>query len=521
MAKSNTPVGAEAIPEAAIYCRVSTQEQFEEGVSLQAQENCCRSFCQRKGLKVRAVFVEKGESGRTTDRPALQGLLSHCSKNRNVISAIVVYKIDRLSRNKNAYFAMQVHLRKLGISIYSATEPLGDDSPIARLLEGILASVSEFESDLVSQRTAMSMEHARACGRIVHRPPIGYIMIKGDGDASRAVPDPERSWLVKLAFEMMATGTHTQQNVLEHITRLGLTTKRGAPLTIQSFRRMLFTRTYSGWVRVSDSKGYAHGTFEPLISDELYERVQLILRMRRTHPHSYERKSNDFPLRGFIICGYCGTLLTACWSKGRVHRYPYYKCRVSGCRFGNVRREILEKEFVRFLEKAKPSQQSWDTLIQMLRSTSIERRKDRERSIEKLCELKSGLIARRVKLREAFLYDSIIDREVYEEETERLSMKLLEVQLELEREEPLPEDIVDLAERAATVLYSCDLLWQLGSPDEKRELQRAILPEGIGYADREWVRTAGSTCPIDIYSAFWTQKERLATPTGFEPVLPA
>ncbi len=172
------------MPEvAAIYCRVSTAEQAQEGVSLEAQEACCRAFCQKNGIKVQGVFVERGESARTTNRPILQEMLTFCVRRRKLITKIVVYKIDRLSRNKNSYFAMQVYLRKYDISIKSATEPLGDDSPVGRLLEGILASVSEFESDLVSQRTKLSMQQARSSGRIVHKAPVGYMMQKTEGDA--------------------------------------------------------------------------------------------------------------------------------------------------------------------------------------------------------------------------------------------------------------------------------------------------------------------------------------------------
>lgn len=515
------PTSGSSKLHAVIYCRVSTDEQAEKGVSLPAQESCCRAYCQRKGLRLQKVFLERGESGRTTNRPALQKMLIYCTKNRKTLNSIVVYKIDRLSRNKNAYFALQVHLRKYGINICSATEPLGDDSPIARLLEGILASVSEFESDLVSQRTSLSMEYARASGRIVHRPPLGYMMIKDENDRSIAVLDPARSGLVRMAFEMMATGSYSQAKVLRDITVLGLTTNRGIPVTIQSFRRMLTTRTYAGWVRISERKGYVRGIFEPLVSDETFERVQLILRMRRIHPRKYVQARRDFPLIRFVRCGVCGTPLTACWSRGRSKKYPYYKCRSKGCGFGSVRKEKLEKQFIDLLEAIKPSRQSMDLVLHELKTNEEGRETKLEERTRELRTMATVLLEQKTKLRSAFIYDSVIDQDAYDEEMERISMQLLEIQLELDELDSRCEDISSIAQRASTLLQSCDLLWELGSPGEKRNLQNALLPCGIEYTGYKWVRTAASESDIDICSVFSAKRERLATPTGFEPVLPA
>ena len=507
---------------AVIYCRVSTIEQAEEGVSLAAQEKCCRAFCEKRHFHVSNVFIERGEPGRSTKRPLLQEMLTFCRHRRRTVDAIVVYKIDRLSRNKNSYFALQVHLRKYGINIMSATEPLDGDSPITRLMEGILASVSEFESDLISQRTSLSMEHARASGRIVHRPPLGYIKMKRKGTHSITVHDSERAPLMKIAFQMMASGKHTQTDILCHVTDLGLVTLKGAPLSTQSLRRMLENRTYAGWIRVSEEKGYVRSSFEPIVTDEVFKRVQVVLKRRRNHkPSRHKQHHPDFPLRGFVKCGKCGLPLTASWSKGKTKKYPYYRCRSSECSFGSIRKEVLEGEFLDLLKRLKPSREFISHLHDaIIGAVAVDKEKNRQKTQDSLDRIQL-LEANKGKLRQAFIYDSVIDKETYVEEMDRLAEGILEIQISLDNMDELRNNIRPIIQHAGSVLLECDDLWLNGSSQKKIKLQTALFPSAVLFTGTLWVRTPSNPDQVSIYDIFQTDKCRMATPTGIEPVLPA
>ena len=510
------------MPEAAvIYCRVSTVEQAQEGISLEAQEACCRAFCQKNGIRVQGVFVERGGSARTTNRPILQEMLTFCVKKRALITKIVVYKIDRLSRNKNSYFAMQVYLKKYDISIKSATEPLGDDSPVGRLLEGILASVSEFESDLVSQRTKLSMQHARSSGRIVHKAPVGYMMQKTEGERSVAVHDPERAPYVLKAFEMIASGSYSQAYVRRRLTREGFATRKGKAVSSQTFRRILSNRTYAGWVKVSDEAGSVRGDFLPIVSEDLFLRVQVFLEEKKYRGRRLMLDNPDFPLRGFVRCGFCGLPLTACWSQGNTSKYPYYRCRSGSCSFGSIRKEQLETSFMEYLRSSMPGVEEIDTSRVILLRQWGRDQSARENTESNLLGEQEKIQQDRLKLRKAFIYDAAIDRNTYEEETDRLARLELGIREQMDYLAGNVDDLPDLLDRALAVISTVASTWYEGNLDMRRKVQYTLFPEGLAYTKRRWVRTRIKEEAVSVYDLFNTNVGCLVTPTGIEPVLPA
>ena len=113
---------------AIIYIRVSTTEQAELGYSLKAQEQLCIDYAIRNNYEVLKVFTEKGESAKTTNRTALKSMLAYIRANKNKIDALIIYKMDRLSRDIYDSLTIRLMLKKLNIDLKSVTEPF-DDSP--------------------------------------------------------------------------------------------------------------------------------------------------------------------------------------------------------------------------------------------------------------------------------------------------------------------------------------------------------------------------------------------------------
>src|SRR4030042_1794358 len=141
--------------KAVIYCRVSSKEQVEN-LSLQIQEKQCREYCMREGYQIEKVFIEEGESAKTTNRPKFNELLAYCNKHKASISCVVVYSLSRFSRLSRDHHAIRALLYKQGITLRSVTEPI-DDSSTGKLMEGILASFAQFDNDQKSERTLEGM----------------------------------------------------------------------------------------------------------------------------------------------------------------------------------------------------------------------------------------------------------------------------------------------------------------------------------------------------------------------------
>jgi site-specific DNA recombinase len=104
--------------KALVYCRVSTEEQAQEGYSLEAQEKYCRQFAQSNGYKVIEVFRDEGKSGTTLDRPAFKDLLARAQQDKS-INAVIVQETDRLARNTKDHLTIRAILHKAGVRLIS------------------------------------------------------------------------------------------------------------------------------------------------------------------------------------------------------------------------------------------------------------------------------------------------------------------------------------------------------------------------------------------------------------------
>ena len=224
---------------AVIYIRVSTKGQTEN-LSLPTQLKSCEEYCQRQGFEVLARFREEGESAKTVDRTELQKLLQYCRTHKGRVQFVVVFNLTRFAREKYDHFATRAHLKSLGISLRSATEPI-DDTSTGKLMEGVLAAFAQFDNDVRSDRTRAGMRAALELGRWTFLAPLGYM------NAPRAMG--RASSLIRSAHRSFAGRSRTSRPVDSRtlksekaVIALGLKTRRGQPVPLQTFDGMLRNR---------------------------------------------------------------------------------------------------------------------------------------------------------------------------------------------------------------------------------------------------------------------------------------
>src|SRR5262252_9137889 len=221
---------------AVIYVRVSTKEQTEN-LSLPTQLRACEEYCRRQGFEILQRFHEQGESAKTTDRSELQNLLKYCRTHKGRVHFVIVYNLTRFAREKYDHFALRAHLKSLGISLRSATEPI-DDTSTGKLMEGVLTAFAQFDNDVRSDRTRGGMKAALELGRWTFLAPLGYLNAPRSTGKS-LVHDPDRAPLVRRAFQDFATGRFTKQEVIARATAAGLRTRKGLTLSPQSFGQLM------------------------------------------------------------------------------------------------------------------------------------------------------------------------------------------------------------------------------------------------------------------------------------------
>jgi Recombinase len=182
-------------------------------------------------------------------------------------------------------------------------------------MEGVLAAFAQFDNDCRSDRTRAGIKAALELGRWTFLAPIGYL------NAPRAMgkslmADPERAPLVRRAFEEYDTGRFNKEQLLKEVRAWGLTNRRGRPLTSQAIGVLLRNQLYAGIVDVTEYGVCGQrADFEPLISEDLFYRVQAVLSGRVPSTTPQQRAHPDFPLRAFVRCESCGRGLTGSWSK--------------------------------------------------------------------------------------------------------------------------------------------------------------------------------------------------------------
>ena len=498
---------------ALIYVRVSTKEQTEN-LSLPTQLRACEEYCRREGLEVLARFKEEGESAKTTDRTELQNLLKYCRTHKGKVHFVVVYNLTRFAREKYDHFALRAHLKSLGISLRSATEPI-DDTSTGKLMEGVLAAFAQFDNDVRSERTRAGMRAALELGRWTFPAPLGYLNApKWSGKS--LVPDPERVALIRQMFEEYASGRFTKQEVLKRISDRGLRTRRGLVLSSQSFGQMLRSTIYIGRIDCPEYGVSTRGDFEAFVSEQIFYRAQAVSEGRLPVTTPRKRNHPDFPLRGFVRCETCNRPLTGSWSKGRTGRYAYYHCQRQ-CRAVNVSKAKLEGLFVDELELLQPTP-GYMRLVkdrvlyvwQELTSETKERAAESERRFKAIQQKLD-------RLDEAYLFGHTIDLTSYTRQRDKLREELTFAKIDYHAEAIEELDVQGILAFAERVLPRAADLWVQASLNQKQRLQQLFLPEGIAFDGNRFNRTA-ATAPFFKYLASAEKREEsVVSREGIEP----
>ncbi len=351
-----------------LYARVSTDKQAQKELSIPAQLAAMRQFAKGNGWSVLEEYVDRGESARTMKRPELQKLIRFCAEKKSV-DMVVVHKLDRMARNLPDYLTIKAELKKKGIRLVSMTENF-EDSVTGRLLENIIASISEWYSGNLGEEIKKVALAKLQRGEWPHRPPFGYKSIRTEDKRVEHVEEPASASLVRQAFELFATGDCSLGQLSEAMAERGLRTSHGKLLSQQAVKTMLSNSFYAGMLRWNGRE--YKGKHAPIIASDLFFRVQRLLKERSV---DREKGIRAFLLRGIATCGSCEQKLTA-----EIHpRGSYYRCPshiyAKRCREPYVPVKQLDDELKRLYRQLQPSRGT----IELLRDEIARIAEDRQR----------------------------------------------------------------------------------------------------------------------------------------------
>jgi site-specific DNA recombinase len=313
---------------AALYVRVSTTEQAEEGYSIDEQVERLEAYCKSRGWEVGAVYRDPGFTGSNIRRPGLESLLSDI----NAFDVILVYKLDRLSRSqKDTLYLIEDVFLPSNTDFVSLSENFDTSTPFGRAMIGILSVFAQLEREQIKERMQMGK-----LGRIKKgkpsawsKVPFGYIYEKGNGkDKGRLLVDDLTAPVVREMFALYLDGMSITK-LVDHLNDAGHIGKDKL-WTYRTTRKVLDNAVYAGF---TNFKGEIYaGEQEPLISVEDYEKTQSELERRQQE--AYAKNNNPRPfqakylLSGLVRCGRCGAVFELIQRSKRKDgtRPKLYKC---------------------------------------------------------------------------------------------------------------------------------------------------------------------------------------------------
>lgn len=452
-------------PEVALYARVSTGMQAEEGKSLDAQIAEMREFAEMRHWKVVSEFIDAGETGTDLDRPGLTSALEAAGK--GVYDILLVHEMSRLSRSLYDTLSIFEQLGKWDVGFASVKDPDFDlSNPAGNLMLTVLAALNQYYVDLLKMHTAKAKrERARRGLYNASTTPYGYRHV-GDADTPPEIV-PDEAEVVREMFERYVTGKESYRDIADWINDAGHRTRSGRRFSKDTIADMLRNPFYKGKVvykrgeHGQEAGEIYDGQHEPLVSEELWELCRKTRERRRGAPRSYQSQYRVYLLNGIVHCDVCGRKLRAQGAQsGDYYREMsgqrgFVDCPNAG---RGVRAEEIDDQVGAVFRRVTLPPDWQQDLAEMM---------EEDEDWETLENRRARLVAERKRLKRMCIkghFDD--DSEMFDKELARIRRQLAEL--------PSPSDLKAM-EHAAAVIEELSEVWDEAEKEDRRDLLRLAL----------------------------------------------
>lgn len=414
----------------ALYVRVSTTNQAEEGYSIQGQIDSLNKYCEALGWNVYKEYTDAGFSGGKIERPAMTELIQDAQHRR--FDTILVYKLDRLSRSvRDTLYLVKDVFTKNNVHFVSLQENIDTSSAMGNLFLTLLSAIAEFEREQITERMTMGKVGRAKTGKAMawRFTPFGYDYDKETGEL---VLDPAKAPIIEMIYADYLKG-YSIQKIADKLNTLTYHGKDGKWFP-HGVSHLIDNPVYYGMTRYNDK--LFKGNHQPVITKKLYDKAQRERRRRRLgieenhHTIPFQAK---YMLSKFLRCKQCGSRLTIDIGKPRVKdgfKSRKYYCinsrpkRTAACHSSLHDAEILEDYVLHEIAKIQKDPR------RLNKQKKIDDRSVRLKR-ERIEENISKVVKQLSKLNNLYLND-LITLEELKEQTESMTEKkrILERQLE-------------------------------------------------------------------------------------------
>ncbi len=319
---------------AVVYARYSSDNQTEQ--SIEGQLRVCEQYAKNNDILILDTYIDRAMTGTNDNRPDFQRMIKDSEKHE--WQYILVYKIDRFSRNKYETAKYKKILKDNGVKLLSAMENI-PDTPEGIILESLLEGMAEYYSAELSQKVKRGMNETRLKGNFTG----GHLLYGYKVENHKVIIDEVQAATVRYIYEQYALGTYVK-DIIEHLTQNHIY-NHGKPFARNTVYSILKNEKYAGIYHFNDE--IFINMFPQIVPREIYEKVR-----NRTELNKYGKRSTEvtYLLRHKLKCGYCGQSINGeCGTSQQGHRLYYYKCWGRKHRNGCTKSILHKQEFEDFV----------------------------------------------------------------------------------------------------------------------------------------------------------------------------
>ncbi|MFR0659602.1 recombinase family protein [Clostridium perfringens] len=485
----------------AIYCRVSTEEQSENGYSIDEQERLLEEWCKKMGYVIYKCYSDRGISGKNIkDRPALKELLSDAKAGK--FDMVISWKINRVSRKLEDVLKIVNLLEKNNITFKSYSEPFETDTPAGRMQFQMMALIGEFERGTIAQNVKMGMIAKAKSGNWCGGRVLGYDLVPNNSPEeekkgkNKLKINEKEAEIVRFIFNEYSKGKGYKA-ITNQINKLGYKTKKGNDFSVGSIRDILTNPVYIGEIRYNVRQNWSEkrrrninpnpirvkGKHEAIIDRELWDKVQLILESKKGKPSRIY--DGEYPLTGILRCPKCGAGMvisrtTNTLADGSKKRIAYYCCGnwknkgTSVCNSNTIRVDKANEYVFKKIEELVSNEAMIKAVVKNINKERKDKVKPAKRLLGDIDKELEKLDKRKRKIFEAY-EDDILTKEEFQTRKNELNEKIRILE---EEKKPLLNTISEEVSEEIPYEFIKDILMNFSkilNSSVSREQQKKLL----------------------------------------------
>lgn len=504
------------------YARVSDKSQETNGTGGMSQETRCVKKLEELDIPLDRSFIDTYTGGGDfMNRPAMRALLAYIDANPAKQFVVIFDDLKRFARDTEFHIKLRTEL-KIRDVIPLCLNFKFDESPEGMFVETVFAAQAELERKQNARQVIQKMKARLDSGYWPFAKKRGYDMVLVPGRGKVAQPNKIGYEAIKPALEGFASGNLPRKvDVAKFLIEHGLWEGKAPVRMLDLVSVILKDSFYAGWVEYEpwDAKRI-RGVHDPLIEPEVFERIQARLSTGSATQKPRKDTSEEFPLRGLLVCAVCDGHLCASPSSGRTKKYEYYFCQNKGCEmfYKSLRKKDVEDGFTELLSRnrLKPKVEGVaSTVFDKIWSKEAEAYKWQEYLVEQ----------RKTELSKKLKELSEMARKAKSEAVVRTYETLIEeAATELEKMEAAGPVVRDLGipyrtafDKSMGMLKSPVSTWDLFDVHDQHRLFFFLFERKLAYTKNEGYRTGNELSKTRLFEELATTNSDDVDRTGFEP----